>query len=94
MENVILLVLYVLLDTPSEMPKLQVVSTSTVQTSVSLIEIEEPLFRINTPTNIDVGQAGQVSFTPPIISPPAITNISVSISVDLQLPTFSGLWIE
>ena len=80
-------------DTPKVAQERRDVSTST-QTIIPLVRTEEPLFRINIPTNIDPSLAGQVNLVPPATSWPPITDISPSVSVDWQLPTLSALWIE
>ncbi len=80
-------------DAPKVAPERRVASTTT-QTTIPLVRTEEPLFRFDIPTDIEPTMAGQVNLVPPAASWPPITNISPSVSVDWQLPTLSGLWIE
>ena len=80
-------------DAPKVTPERRDASIPT-QTTIPLVRTEEPLFRLDIPTNIKPTLAGQVNLVPPTASFPPITNISPSVSVDWQLPTLSGLWIE
>ncbi len=81
-------------DTPKVAQERRVISKPPTQTIIPLIRTEEPLFRINIPTNIDPSLVGQVNLTPPPTSYPPITNISLSVSVDWEPPTLSALWVE
>ncbi len=81
-------------DTPKVAQERRIVSTPPAQTTTPSIRTEEPLFRINIPTDIDPSLAGQVNLVLPATSWPPITDISPHISVDWQLPTLSALWIE
>ena len=81
-------------DTPKVAQERRVVSKPPMQTIIPLVRTEEPLFRINIPTDIDPSLAGQVNLVPPVTSWPPITDISPSVSVDWQPPTLSTLWIE
>lgn len=91
---ILTLVLRATHDTPKVAQERRVVSTQPTQTTIPLIRTEEPLFRINIPTNINPSLAGQVNLTPPVTSYPPITNISPFVSVDWEPPTLSAIWIE